>query len=227
MPKFQKPMHNLEHGIFTGIGKYDIPPIQAMKREDFTGKTTFINFNRAVTVKKNRQDYSVHFFVDDYQFERCWNSLDVYTKMMLQFNYVMAPDFSIYVDTPRAMQVWNHYRKHYVAAWWQIHGVKLIPTIRWGDKSSWEWCFDGEPENSVVAVGTVGLLKEDWLRRLYLDGYKEMIRRLNPSLIISYGHLPPELMDDNVMVVKPFYESVKKRAKLQKNVKKAFKEKER
>lgn len=50
------------------------------------------------------------------------------------------------------------------------------------------YCFDGIPENCVVAIGTVGgspRKLED--RERFEEGLKELVRRLHPHTIIVYG----------------------------------------
>lgn len=164
------------------------------------------------------------FFVDDYQFERCWSALGTYTKLLEQFNYVCTPDFSLYIDMPKAIQIYNHYRKHYLGAYWQSKGIKVLPTIAWSDKSSYDFCFDGEPKNSVVVTSTVGILSSDISKRLFLDGYREMKERLNPSLVICYGRIPDGLLgNDRVINIPAFYEQTAKRCKMHDAVMKAFK----
>lgn len=61
------------------------------------------------------------FFVDDYQFIRLWNDPDRYMPMLQQFRYVLTPDFSLYTDFPKALQIWNHYRKHWIGAYMQMY----------------------------------------------------------------------------------------------------------
>lgn len=75
-----------------------------------------------------------------------------------------------------------------------------IPTISWSDKESYAWCFDGEPEGGVVAVSSVGTQLNKDAGRLFLDGYREMIHRLQPSKIIMYGNIPDECTGDIVQV---------------------------
>ena len=95
----------------------------------------------------------------------------------------------MYVDFPKAVQIFNHYRKHWCAAYWQEQGLTVIPTISWGEKDSWDWCFDGEPEGSVVAVSNVGCMKNKEGRKLFLDGYNEMLTRLQPKEVLFYAHV--------------------------------------
>ena len=221
---FFKKCMNMENGVFDGVGQYGIPQLKGIRAKDFNPNTTWFNFISAVSQKKDRKDYSVHFFIDDYQFERCWNALDTYTALLSQYNYVLTPDFSLYFDMPKAIQIYNHYRKHYLGAYWQSRGINVIPTINWSDESSFEWCFDGEPKHSVVATSTVGIMKTESLKRTYDKGFNEMLNRLEPSMIIFYGRIPEKWKDCGVksIVIPPFYESTIKRSKLQKAIKNIY-----
>lgn len=142
---------NLQKAMFDGVGRYDIPQIQPEHRI----ADNWISFNYA----KGCEDpelHGVHFFVDDYQFLRLWTNPDTYINMLSRFQVVCTPDFSTYTDFPKAVQIFNHYRKHWLGAYWQASGITVIPTISWSDEDSYEWCFDGEPIGGVVAVSSVG-----------------------------------------------------------------------
>lgn len=70
--------------------------------------------------------------------------------------------------------------------------MTVIPTISWSDHDSYEWCFDGEPVGSTVIVSSVGTQSGMGdTAQLFLDGYREMVRRLEPKQIIRYGLVPP------------------------------------
>lgn len=191
---------NTDEIIFEGVGKYGIPPIEPERFDP----CEFISFNYARTAK-DRAEKGVHFFIDDYQFERVWREWKKYGAMLSEFSAVMTPDFSTYTDWPKALQIYNHYRKHFVGAYLQTLGVKVYPTISWSDKESFDWCFDGEPVGATVAVSSVGTQRGMEERRLFLDGYNEMLNRLKPETIIFYGNVPAECMG-NIVRIKPFQE---------------------
>ena len=157
-----KRYENLERMVFDGVGEYGIP---TLKPVDFDGDTEFIPFNFAAT-SKDREKKSIHFFIDDYQFIRLWNDPDRYIPMLQQFQYVFTPDFSLYTDFPKAVQIFNHYRKHWIGAYMQMYGVKVIPTIAWSTEDSYSWCFDGEPTGGTVAVSSVGCMQNKKSREL-------------------------------------------------------------
>ena len=195
---------NLERAIFPGVGRFEIPQILPVEYE---GGCEFIGFNYAKSCK-NPQDKGVHFFLDDYQFNRLWTNIDQYIPMLSRFQYVMSPDFSTYTDFPKVIQIYNHYRKHWVTAYLQDAGIDVIPTISWSTPDSFEWCFDGEPEGSTVAVSSVGCMKNAEAKQLFIDGYAEMVRRLHPEKIIFYGNVPVECTG-NIVRIKAFQDKFK------------------
>lgn len=99
---------NLERRIFDGVGEYGIPQIEPVAYE---GGCDWIGFNYAKTCKEP-EGKGIHFFLDDYVFLRIWTNIDRYIPMLQRFRYVMSPDFSTYTDFPKAIQIYNHYRKH-------------------------------------------------------------------------------------------------------------------
>lgn len=192
---------NLERQIFDGVGEYGIPQIEPVTYE---GGCDWIGFNFAKTCKEPEKK-GVHFFLDDYQFNRIWTNIDRYIPMLQRFRYVMSPDFSTYTDFPKAIQIYNHYRKHWVGAYLQEAEIKVIPTISWSTPDSFKWCFDGEPEGGVVAVSSIGVMNSKEKKALFLSGYEEMVRRLSPETIIFYGTVPDECMG-NIVRVRAFTE---------------------
>lgn len=195
---------NLERRIFDGVGEYGIPQLEPAT---FEGECEFIPFNTAPRAK-DREKKGVHFFIDDYQFNRLWTNIGKYIDMLCQFRYVMTPDFSTYTDFPKAIQIYNHYRKHWVGAYLQEYGVNVIPTISWSTPDSFGWCFDGEPEGGTVAVSSVGCMNSIGKKRLFLDGYSEMVKRLQPESIIFYGTVPEECKG-NIVRIKAYQDKFK------------------
>ena len=187
---------NLERRIFEGVGPFGIPELKVTQLDC---ECEFIGFNYA-TKCRDRQDKGVHFFLDDYRFNRLWTSIDRYVPMLAQFRCVLTPDFSLYTDFPKAIQIYNHYRKHWVGAYLQEAGVKVIPTITWSTPDSYEWCFDGEPVGGTVAISSVGCMKNPKSRELFVLGYREAVSRLRPEKIIFRGIVPPECTGNIVKI---------------------------
>lgn len=186
---------NQEKKIFTGVGEFDIPVISPEKYHT----VNWLGFNSASTTQ-NRKGKGVHFFLDDYQFERLWERPNSYINLLKQYDFVMSPDFSTYTDFPKVLNIYNHFRKHWIGAYLQANGVHVIPTISWSTSESYDWCFDGEPKNSTVAISSVGCNK---VIDEFIKGYDKMVEKLTPSAIIFYGDVPNECKG-NIIHVKKF-----------------------
>lgn len=183
---------NQDKARFSGVGEYDIPQIIGV---DDVQVKEWIPFNYVLTCKEP-QEKGVHFFLDDYQFERVWNNIDKYTEVLQRIKAVMSPDFSMFTVNPKALQIYQHFRKHFIGAYWQANGLTVIPTINWADEKSFEWCFDGEPTNSIVAISTVGSMNSKANKEGFYKGYEEMKKQLHPKKILCYGTVPEEIKNE-------------------------------
>ena len=199
-PWRERGYENLEKAVYPGAGRYDIPELDPVVLYE---PPQFIPFDRALrcSIPAKR---GVHFFMFDYMFQRVWDAPGEYVSVLKPFLCVCSPDFSLYTDAPLAFQIWNHYRKHWVARYWQENGVRIIPSICWSDERSYDWCFDGEPQYSTVVVSNVGTQKDKRAQELFLQGYKEMFARLRPSNIFFYGDRVPDACEGHITQIKPF-----------------------
>ncbi len=145
----------------------------------------------------------IHFFLDDYRFQRVWSQPERYLALLLRYEGVLSPDFSLFWDDPEPVQRWNDYRNKWLAAFWNANGLKVIPTISWSDEASFEWCFEGWPSGGTVAVSIVGTRRTREAKELFLRGYLEMYRRLEPSTVLIYG--TPVPLPGPVKWYEPFY----------------------
>ncbi|MAU00664.1 MAG: hypothetical protein CL608_26260 [Anaerolineaceae bacterium] len=136
-------------------------------------------------------DGCVHFFLDDYRFETVWNRPVKALEALAPYQMVLTPDFSLYRDWPLMLQLWNTYRNRWCGRFWQEEGFTVISTVSWSTAVSYDFCFLGVPRRSVVAVSAVGVNLDAPLEyRLFVDGFMEMVRQLEPLLVLAYGRLP-------------------------------------
>jgi hypothetical protein len=141
----------------------------------------------------------LHFFEDDYKFERIWRDPHRYLSRIQAYGGVISPDFSVYREMPLLQQMYNIFRSRVIGQWLSRNGVIVVPNIRWGDERTYDCCFDGLPKNSVLAIGTHGCAKHIDDRRCLFDGLMIMRERLQPKAIVVYGSsseriLPPLFM---------------------------------
>jgi len=132
--------------------------------------------------KKNQ---AVHFFVDDYRFECIWNRPYVYADRY-RGRMLLSPDFSVYTNYPIMVQRWNTYRSRWMGAYFQSEGIRVIPSVAWGNADSFEFCFDGIECGGIVAISTRGAYK---FREAFTNGFNAMMEQIYPSHIICAGNI--------------------------------------
>ena len=133
---------------------------------------------------------AVHFFLFDAIFESVWNCPSKSGRYLQRFKTLLSPDFSLNPEMPLALQIYNVYRNRWCAVNWQRQGYTVIPSIGWSKPASYEFCFLGIPQNTVVALTTLGSRRQ---KQVFLHGFDAMIERLNPSLVLVYGKPFPEM----------------------------------
>lgn len=139
---------------------------------------------------ESKRGRGCHFFIDDYQFERCWNDPRASIGWLKPYDCVLTPDFSLYMDMPLPMQRWNVYRSRALGLIWQREGMAVVPTLSWSTPSSYDFCFDGVPKGSTVAVSTVGVMGDADALAVWRDGMAEAMDRLAPARVLFYGRRP-------------------------------------
>ena len=139
------------------------------------------------TPSDQKRGKGCHFFIDDYQFERLWQRPERYLDVLRGYDCVLTPDFSLYMDMPDPMQEWNRYRSAALGWYWAQHGITVVPTLSWAQPSSYRFCFKGIPKHSTVATSTVGVARDKDAQKVWHDGMREAMRRLEPPRVLLYG----------------------------------------
>ena len=174
-----KNLYLLEGATFNG--KYEFPVVSSSIHIP-SGLVSFSDI-------KNETDYSkyVHFYIDDYKYESFWNNPKQYLSLLKKFAGVVSPDFSIYRNMTRAMQIANKHRNHALANWLTTNGINVIGNVRWACDSSFDFVFEGFEQNSIIAIGTHGCLSSQHDKQLFCLGLDEMIKQLKPKIVMVYG----------------------------------------
>jgi len=164
-------------------GKYDFPVIDPVIANVDGLKSVPINY---ASKERNPRNAMLHMFVDDYKFDGMWSTPDKMLATLRYFKFVCAPDFSVYGDMPKILQIYNVYRNRALTHYLSMNGVKVIPTVTWSTEESYEFCFDGLPTDSTLAISTNGChtLKA---REYFIRGFNEMCDRLKPCNIVIVG----------------------------------------
>ena len=176
-------------------GQYDMPGIrkQDIKAEEIQ---KLVLFSKAVKMnKKELRESWVHFYEDDYEFERIWNNPKQYLNMLKKAAGVISPDFSLYRNMPLAMQIWNTYRNRAIGSYLQQNGIKVIPNISFGDEKTYSFCCDGAEPGGIISIGSHGTLKNKEDKEYFIKGMEFSLLELKPKTLIIYGSANKQMSD--------------------------------
>lgn len=188
--------------LFASSNAFGIPDLLHTSTERIP--TWLVPYRQRIRANEPLDDGGVHFFLDDYRFETVWSRPFKALEALAPYEMVLTPDFSLYRDWPLLLQLWNTYRNRWCGRFWQEQGYSVIPTVSWSTVDSYDFCFLGVPRRSVVALSAVGVNRDDPLEyQLFMGGFVEMVQRLEPVVVLSYGRLPAACHDLVDVVVYP------------------------
>lgn len=162
-----------------------------------------IGFDRARIDDTQNRDRMVHFFLYDYKFERVWEDAEKDLERLKNYKAVLSPDFSMYQEMNPTMQLYNTFRNRWCGAFWADQGLRVIPTVSWGNENTFDFCFLGIPKGSTVAVSTYMVSEHDNRcdqKEFFMKGYREMLRQIEPDRIVCYN-TPFAEMEGNIVFV--------------------------
>jgi hypothetical protein len=137
----------------------------------------------------------VHFYENDNKILPFGRNPHKYFSQLCRFNGVIGCDFSVYRDMPFSEQIGQTFWNRALTFWLQNRNITVIPNVRYGDESSYEFCFDGIPENSIISIGTHGCTKSREDINFHIKGISETIKQLKPKLILFYGAVVEDLKE--------------------------------
>lgn len=154
---------------------------------DYIGyHNTRLNDNRSPDKK------TVGYFTDDRHFRNVTREPWAYVDRLKQYLQTMTPDNSCYTDMSADDQRLAIFLSRLAGALWQAHGLTVIPTLTWGDSSTYDFSFLGIEQAATVAVSTLGTAEA---KGLFMSGFKEMCSTINPELVLCYCTPYPEMSD--------------------------------
>ncbi len=174
------------------VGNPGIPMLMDLKNMQIP--RSMIPFGKANSCDSKR--HYVHFYSHDKEFSRVLTATSYYLDLMKQFDGVITPDCSILIGQSRCLQQANTYMNRAVGFYFQRHGIPVIPNVRWGDESTFDFCFLGVPTNSIVSISTHGCIKSKELRMIFKSGLVAMLDILYPTDILVHGYMPDDIFSE-------------------------------
>lgn len=138
----------------------------------------------------NLKKVLVGFYVEDFRFETFWSDPSGSVNKLLDAKVAGAimPNFSMYIDDPKIIRMFNHYRSLWVARYMQEAGIDVLPDVQ----SSFEdgdlnWI--GVPKNVPIAIQS-----HTNYARLDASVFKkkvaflhDIVDALDPTVIVNYA----------------------------------------
>ena len=138
--------------------------------------------------KVNERGYICgHFYIEDAKIERYWNRLTSLQSFFEQFRMLIAPNLSCTEQMPLEAKRWNVFRNKLMASWLQSKGICVIPDVMWWENADLDWNLDGIPKHSVISINSTGLRCNTNSKRIWIEGYKQVVEILKPIVILRYG----------------------------------------
>ncbi len=109
----------------------------------------------------------------------------------------------MYIEMNPVLQLHNTFRNRWVGAYLSEKGIKVIPTVNWGLENTFDFCFNGIEKGSTVAVSTYMVSEHGnhkAQKEFFLKGYDEMLRKIEPEIVICYDEPFPE-MGGNILYI--------------------------
>lgn len=168
------------------IDCYSMPVIKRITEDELNiEKAIPLNLTNLNCKKNNSNKIVVPFNYDKVLLKYWANPLKYIPKLQTALA-VGTPDFSIYKNMNENEIRHNIYMNRWLGCLWQEYGILVIPTLSWADKDTYDICFSGIEAGGVVMISTLGCLSH---QKEFIEGYNEMIKRLDPSLIIVCGKI--------------------------------------
>ena len=166
-----------------------------------------IGFHLCKSTKISDRLKAVHFFLDDYKFEQIWTRPRDFIRTFQHYGNILSPTFSIWSNQPYALNLFNMYRSRWCTKFFQDAGINVLVDVRWSDESTYDYAFSGINRNTPVIVNTVGTKYLD-NRKMFVNGFEEMLRVLEPNKLYVYGEYMPVDFDkyfDSVTYFESFW----------------------
>ena len=137
-------------------------------------------------------DAFIHFYIDDDQFDcktsGIWGKPEEFFRIASHFAGVIGPDFSINADFPPSIKTYQIYRMRTIEYASAQRNIPVVINARFGSEATWYQTIDEFPENSMLAIDTVGSRLKYLENRYCFDkGFERLPEKKHPHTLIVVG----------------------------------------
>lgn len=74
-----------------------------------------------------------------------------------------------------------------MAYYLQSKGFDVVPVATWCEVDDFDWCFDGLPEESSIAISTNGCMSSTYSKYIFLKGVEKLQLRKKLRNLLFVG----------------------------------------
>ena len=112
-----------------------------------------------------------------------------------EFAFVVCPDYSVYANFPNYKQIEALSKSREIGYILSTYNIKIVVNFR----ATYEWTYElaltGICYKAIVAIGTLGCLKDKGSRDLLKNSIIALVNHIKPRVIIVYGYAPTDIFD--------------------------------
>ena len=164
----------------------DMPIIRRTLEDTIDWERLGITGFKNLAKKHDNSNTLIHMFSFDKDLMPLWNHPLKRIALFQTCAAVATPDFSAYASMNLNEIRHNVYKARWLGCTWQNYGCTVLPTVGWADPRTYDICFSGIEHGSPVVISTLGC---KGTAEVFLAGFKEMKKRLDPSMIVVYGDM--------------------------------------
>ena len=168
------------------------------KLEAFHLDTTDVQLIRYDEISKSEtpETQVVHFYINDELITNVMITPSTCMSSLSNFAAIIGPDISPYATHTSFLRGGSIWYAQAITAYWQRHGLPVIPNLRWIAQDDLNFYLDTIPHNSAIAISTLGVSKTKEQRRCLRDGVLRIIREVRPRQILVHGIDRPDIFDE-------------------------------
>ena len=196
---------------FPSKNPYDIPELREDKlykgsiddicygvNDVLDADKTYLCLYASHNIVKTATNNIIGFYVDDERFNVVWNNaVEILNRFKeIRPKALMTPNFSIWADVPKPLQIMSWYKTMWCGRYWQEAGFDILPTLNWGGSKTYEFCFLGLPKNIPTVSIQARNIKTKQEKNNFINGLLEVRKKVNFKELICYGRIPQEFKKD-------------------------------
>lgn len=166
------------------MGKYQIPVLYPYT---FITQPTGVNSLHRQPPAEARATRVIHGFEDDKALMPILDSPKNYLTRYSKYTATIAPDFSLRTGMPLQDRIRSVWSSRAVGAYFQTHGLNVLPVVRWTEMSDFDFVLDGLSTGGAIALSIQSSFRDKELRKTFEEGCEVITSTLRPQQIIFYG----------------------------------------